>query len=301
MAEDAESSRGAARKYASGHRAKFGLALFVMAVAAGAALARRRGYRMITITALLELLEEAGWAGYCVLLVAFSLWVACSLPTTPIEVACGFLYGLSAGTFCGLFCKTLGSVIAFLLVRALKDSRGWDVPDALASQLEPLRAAPTLTMIGIRIAPLPLGVKNYGLALCDVPLVPYIVAALLVNAPFSFLWATAGSSATSLKDALNLDGDKPPSPVQQFLKKGVPAILALVMLIMMIRRLRFSSGMLANNAEAEVKRGETIATLGVTAERTRRASRRASTMITEGSRRVTRRLTKSFSFVDKDA
>eukprot|EP00415_Alexandrium_ostenfeldii_P004431 UN4431 len=59
-------------------------------------------------------------------------------------------------------------------------------------------------MVSVRLAPLPLGVKNYGLALCEVDAAPYMLAGLLVNAPFSVLWALTGSSCHSIGEALEL-------------------------------------------------------------------------------------------------
>jgi len=155
------------------------------------------------IQSVFEFLEQAGWHGYCILLAAFSLYICLSLPSTPVEIASGYLYGYFWGSFCGAFSKTAGSTIAFLLGRALGRRYGYTVPEALKPKLAALQSAPCLTMVGIRLAPLPLAVKNYGLSLCEVPLLEYVVASLIVNVPFSVMWSSTGASCHSLSEALS--------------------------------------------------------------------------------------------------
>lgn len=62
-----------------------------------------------------------------------------------------------------------------------------------------------LSLILIRIAPIPLGLKNYGLAL--VPSIDFnlfTVASAIVNVPFSIMWCLLGSQAKNLGDALGV-------------------------------------------------------------------------------------------------
>ena len=62
-----------------------------------------------------------------------------------------------------------------------------------------------LSLILIRIAPLPLGLKNYGLAL--VPKTDFhlfTLASAIVNIPFSVMWCLLGSQAKNLGDALGV-------------------------------------------------------------------------------------------------
>ena len=63
-------------------------------------------------------------------------------------------------------------------------------------------------MVIIRATPLPLGVKNYGMALVDsVKLRHFTTASLLVNVPFSIMWAFIGSQASELSEAFVLAKD----------------------------------------------------------------------------------------------
>lgn len=156
----------------------------------------------------LEAIERAGNVGYVLLLCFFFVVVCLSLPTTPIELSAGFLYGPVWGCTAGVIGKTVGCFIAYMVARVIGDKRGWKVPAALEPRLSALKSQPLLTMVGIRVAPLPLGLKNYGLAMCKVPAVEYILASLIVNIPFSCLWGSLGASCKSLKDALNFDTSK---------------------------------------------------------------------------------------------
>eukprot|EP00747_Dinoflagellata_sp_TGD_P179999 gnl/TRDRNA2_/TRDRNA2_31728_c0_seq1.p1 gnl/TRDRNA2_/TRDRNA2_31728_c0~~gnl/TRDRNA2_/TRDRNA2_31728_c0_seq1.p1 ORF type:complete len:246 (+),score=35.92 gnl/TRDRNA2_/TRDRNA2_31728_c0_seq1:55-792(+) len=171
-----------------------------------------------------EFLQTSGWPGILVLHVFFMVWVLLTLPSTPIELSIGFLYGPIWGSIYGSTCKTGGSTVAFLLGRALGRRYGWKVPEALDSKLGALREAPVLTMIGIRIAPLPLGVKNYGLALTDVGCLQYCIAALVVNTPFSIMWCSAGAACTSLSEAINFDSSK--SPIAKYI--STPVVVGIV-------------------------------------------------------------------------
>lgn len=171
----------------------------------------------------IDALEHSGWPGHAVLMLAFSAWVCLSLPSTPMEVAAGFVYGPLGGFACGLSCKLAGSCTAFLVARQLGRRCGCQMPTALTTQLLMLHTRPVLTMVGIRLTPLPLGVKNYGLGLSQVPLLPYLIAALAVDTPFSMLWASTGASCHSLADALSLHDTR-------VIGRVVPSILVLLVL-----------------------------------------------------------------------
>ena len=57
----------------------------------------------------------------------------------------------------------------------------------------------------IRMAPLPLGLKNYGLALVpSIDFKLFTLASLIVNVPFSVMWCLLGSQAKNLGDALGV-------------------------------------------------------------------------------------------------
>mmetsp|Transcript_35522 Transcript_35522/g.81353 ORF Transcript_35522/g.81353 Transcript_35522/m.81353 type:complete len:310 (-) Transcript_35522:92-1021(-) len=202
------------------------------------------GGHMELIHSLFSYLEDAGWQGYWLLIVLFSAYVCLALPSTPVEIATGFMYGPFWGSVCGTVSKTVGSTLAFFIGvqlgrQVLSDDAPSKVPAVLRPRLAALQDQPCLTMIGIRLAPLPLAVKNYGLALCRVPIGPYILASLVVNTPFSVLWALTGASCHSLLDALSFrtsskNGEGGLSP---YVTSLLPAVGSLILLIVLIGRL----------------------------------------------------------------
>mmetsp|Transcript_43203 Transcript_43203/g.101597 ORF Transcript_43203/g.101597 Transcript_43203/m.101597 type:complete len:257 (+) Transcript_43203:103-873(+) len=186
-------------------------------------------------------LEDAGWEGYWLLIVVFSGYVCLALPTTPVEIAAGFIYGPFWGAVCGSVSKTIGSTLAFFLGRllgrkVLSEGTPSKVPAVLRPKLSALQQQPFLTMIGIRLAPLPLAVKNYGLALCGAAAWPYIIASIAVNTPFSILWATTGASCHSLLDALSVRSSSRSTGggVPHYLVGLLPALVGAVLLVILI-------------------------------------------------------------------
>mmetsp|Transcript_45693 Transcript_45693/g.146662 ORF Transcript_45693/g.146662 Transcript_45693/m.146662 type:complete len:329 (-) Transcript_45693:50-1036(-) len=204
----AESTRMPGRLWPLGMRTSLGVAAlvtgfaFLLAVRSKPAAAAAGEKLVVALTALFEFYQTAGWVGVACHVVGFSLWVSLSLPTTLVEITTGFVFGPLTGFATCIVCKTVGALIAFLAVRSLRQHFGWKMPSSLLPKLEALRSRPLLTMVGVRFAPLPLGVKNYGLALCEVDFKAYMVASIMVNVPFSVLWATAGGSCHSIAEAL---------------------------------------------------------------------------------------------------
>mmetsp|Transcript_49452 Transcript_49452/g.130690 ORF Transcript_49452/g.130690 Transcript_49452/m.130690 type:complete len:261 (+) Transcript_49452:77-859(+) len=174
-----------------------------LGVAASGSLDLRR-----ILSDVVEALQGAGPAGFVGFLVAFSVWVCLALPTVPIEVAAGFLYGKAWGPLCGIICKTTGSCAAFMIARLLGQRWKWKVPDAISSKLTLLKSRPLLTMVGIRLAPLPLGLKNYGLALSEVGLANFMLASIIVNSPFALLWGYVGASCQTLAEAIHFNSSQ---------------------------------------------------------------------------------------------
>eukprot|EP00930_Biecheleria_cincta_P060756 TRINITY_DN46360_c0_g1_i1.p1 TRINITY_DN46360_c0_g1~~TRINITY_DN46360_c0_g1_i1.p1 ORF type:complete len:383 (+),score=51.38 TRINITY_DN46360_c0_g1_i1:44-1192(+) len=158
---------------------------------------------MLSLSHWMALLLDAGPLGFTAFIFSFTIWVVIALPTTPVEIAAGFLYGPFWGPISGLLCKTMGSFGALSIARLFGQHRGWEIPRSLRCKLDMLQTRPILTMISVRLAPLPLAVKNYGLAFTDVGSMDYVVASALVNGPFSIAWGMIGASCQSLADATN--------------------------------------------------------------------------------------------------
>lgn len=154
------------------------------------------------------------------------LWTLVCLPTTPLEVAAGYIFRASparsiAASIVG---KSIGSILAFIVGRwvvarfALLDERSapsaGSAPTSVlgrARQLGRLLQAallsrPVQTITMVRASPMPIAIKNYGLAALPEHVVPvrtFVLVTMCVNVPYSVAWSLTGSSASSLQDAIS--------------------------------------------------------------------------------------------------
>eukprot|EP00927_Polykrikos_kofoidii_P056995 TRINITY_DN51096_c0_g1_i1.p1 TRINITY_DN51096_c0_g1~~TRINITY_DN51096_c0_g1_i1.p1 ORF type:complete len:507 (-),score=64.28 TRINITY_DN51096_c0_g1_i1:469-1788(-) len=180
----------------------------------------------------LEGLQSLGMAGHAATIVVFVLWVLFTLPLTPMEIAVGFIYGAMPGAAFGLFCKSTGSCTAFVLGRRLGRRCGLKMPEVLNSRLALIRSRPVLAVIGVRLMPVPLVVKNYGLGLCDLTFFNFCLGAFAVDLPFSIIWASTGNSCRSLSEALNFSsGDSSEDSVGWVLLHRVLPIALLLLVV----------------------------------------------------------------------
>lgn len=150
---------------------------------------------------------------YCVFL---ALWTLCCLPTTPLEIAAGFTFPTVHSVVASIIGKTAGSVITFSLARFFA-GRFLSVTPGGSGRLGRIRelawhleaemiARPVQTLAMVRASPMPIALKNYGLALLParvVQLRTFVLMTFLVNVPYSIAWSLTGSSASSLHEALN--------------------------------------------------------------------------------------------------
>ena len=166
---------------------------------------------LTVIVETLSSLSSLGWPGRVAYVVGLSVWTLLCLPTTPIELAAGYSFGVGASAGMSAVGKTLGSLAALLLGRRLlkplltrwlhKTSNG----PLHRHLLKELQENPIQTMSILRAAPLPTPFKIYGLSLFPVELVPlstYACIALTFNSLWSLVWSLAGSSASSLQEAM---------------------------------------------------------------------------------------------------
>uniref|UniRef100_A0A6U4KZU7 VTT domain-containing protein n=1 Tax=Hemiselmis andersenii TaxID=464988 RepID=A0A6U4KZU7_HEMAN len=141
-----------------------------------------------------------GWLGFILWL---TVWSTCALPVTPIEVCAGFVFGPVWGTVGSLIAKTAGCMMAMVIGRSVGRAQGWKMPEQLEKYMSFLLRNPLQAMCVIRVAPIPQGIKNYGLSLVPFPggkypVKEYFWACVLVGAPFSIAWCLTGAGASSL-------------------------------------------------------------------------------------------------------
>ena len=170
------------------------------------------------VISVLTSLKSLGFAGRVAYVAGLSIWTFLCLPTTPIELASGFIFPLWASTLMSVVGKTTGSLVALILGRRLlkplvtrllarSSGGGGAVHRHLVGELQ---RRPIQTMSILRAAPLPTPFKIYGLCLFHPDLVPvttYFFVALGINTCWSLVWSLTGSSASSLQDAVAGNGD----------------------------------------------------------------------------------------------
>jgi len=176
----------------------------------------------------LQGLKTLGLAGHIGYVAGLSIWTFLCLPTTPIELASGFIFpSLWLSTLMSVAGKTIGSVIALVVGRRLLKPLIARVLSAnnnlLQHLINELRERPIQTMSMLRAAPLPTPFKIYGLCLMPAELVPvstYLVVALCINSVWSLVWTLTGSSASSLQDAVSGSGSSRGALVAKLLTIG---------------------------------------------------------------------------------
>ena len=132
------------------------------------------------------------------------LWVAACLPITLLEVAPGAIFGFRWGMICAICGKNLGNYICFVVGRFL--ARDY-VRSVMLRKYRVLRAIDRMlardgfkVVLMVRLAYLPMPLKNYGLSVLDVSFIHYAAAALLTGLPFAVMWVTIGTKIANVQD-----------------------------------------------------------------------------------------------------
>lgn len=158
-----------------------------------------------------------------------------SMPTTPVELAAGCLYGAFGGTIVGTVGKTVGAIVPFVVARTVGLRWGWKVPDEIRDKyLRSIQTHPVTTTMAIRVAPIPCGgsAKNTALGLLGCPSSSeFVIANVLVYTPFSFLWASLGCQTKNLVAAMNQVPQPPPAVKWALRTLGPMALIGLLLVL----------------------------------------------------------------------
>ena len=155
-------------------------------------------------------LQDAGAIGIIFYGIGFTLWVFLTVPSTLVGTQCrdfflvkphqhrqffkrnselcaGFIWGAPLATAVGACAKTIGCTLTFLLGRKIGNKRNWKAPQALLNRWpsgEHQIARTLLFIFAMRFAPLPLAMKNVGLALIPGWMQGHAIAIALVITHF---------------------------------------------------------------------------------------------------------------------
>merc|ERR1711920_848711 len=140
-----------------------------------------------------------GTLATCVIVVA--LWIISFVPLTPLELTLGYLFGVGPSYVVVYLGKVLGCSAAFVLGRTV--CRDWAHTQlgrhellqaiALAVSERPFRIC-----VIVRLAYIPIALKNYGLAVLPVRTSDYVGSLIAVEFVMSLVLVTVGSTAKDL-------------------------------------------------------------------------------------------------------
>lgn len=124
-------------------------------------------------------------------IIFLSIWIVLLLPTSVIEILPGYLFGFKLGIIASTMGKTFGSLISLLIGRYLLRKQ---VEKFIINKFPITKAFSKAIaqegfkmVIAIRLAYLPMVVKNYGLAIVDVPIYKALLAGIITGIPVSLL------------------------------------------------------------------------------------------------------------------
>jgi uncharacterized membrane protein YdjX (TVP38/TMEM64 family) len=146
----------------------------------------------------IEWVREWGPWALVVFVVVYALLSSVALPTSPMNVAAGLLFGLLWGFVSSLAAVTLAAIICFFIARYV--ARDWVLRRVschakYAALLKGLRHDSWKMIFLTRLNPLlPSAVANYCFGITPVKFRKYLSATVLGNAPLCFLLAYLGAA-----------------------------------------------------------------------------------------------------------
>lgn len=136
----------------------------------------------------------------------YALAMLFMLPTMPLNIGAGFLWGTALGGAFSLMGSSLGATLAFAFARSAFGqplARGFKAP--LLTRLGVgLEQSPWKTMAFVRLNPaVPTSVINFLLGLTAIPMRTYVLGTVLFSSPLCLVFSSLGH----LTGGFMLDGD----------------------------------------------------------------------------------------------
>jgi uncharacterized membrane protein YdjX (TVP38/TMEM64 family) len=148
--------------------------------------------------------------GYFYYVLILTIGTVICIPTTILELASGFIFGMWPSVAVSLIGKCIGSVISFMLGRCLfkkylRDNvlARYPIIEALEESVE---NKPIAMILLTRLAFIPMAVKNYGISVIrSVPFNKFTLCTIIGSIPFTLVWSYFGSAS---QDLVNLAGSE---------------------------------------------------------------------------------------------
>eukprot|EP00924_Labyrinthula_sp_SR-Ha-C_P011229 snap_masked-scaffold_48-processed-gene-1.79-mRNA-1 protein AED:0.35 eAED:0.36 QI:0/-1/0/1/-1/1/1/0/246 len=155
---------------------------------------------------LIEYVEAQGENGPYYYVLFLAIWVVLLLPCSILEIVPGFLFGFKTGWAVSVAGKVLGSLLSIILAKLFFKSflsrYLFDKYPILITLKKAINKEGFKVILLIRVTYLPMLLKNYGMAVMDVPTLKIIGASFCAGVPFAAGWAFLGASAKNLPDIL---------------------------------------------------------------------------------------------------
>lgn len=136
-------------------------------------------------------------------------WIAFCLPTTVIEMLPGFLWGFKKGVVISLIGKYSGNTLSVFVGRYVASDF---FRRAVFERFKPMARLERVIEKGgfkmivlLRAVFIPMFIKNYGLAVMNVPFHHVILGGACSGVPLCMMWTYFGSVAKGLKEILEGD------------------------------------------------------------------------------------------------
>ena len=150
------------------------------------------------LTAAVAWITRLGPWGWVVFVGVYALLSTLAVPTSPLNVAAGLVFGAWRGFLAAETAVTLAAVVSFLLARYA--ARGWVLRrlachPRYSAAVHGIRDESWKMILLTRLNPLlPSFVANYCFGITTVRFRTYLTASVIGNAPFCFLLAYLGSA-----------------------------------------------------------------------------------------------------------
>lgn len=209
-----------------------------------------------------EFVENQGNAAvYWYMLFTF-VGVVCLIPTTPMEIAGGFLfnnkYGLLIYVFTGV-AKLCANVVSVLLARhVFKD---WvhrtivQKSELLSMVASAVKEEPWKMAFLVRGSMAPLFVKNYGLGVMDIGYLPNACCSLIFTNFYAAQNIYMGSTMSNLKEAFapKKAGTAGPSDWKSTAKSLMPIVFNVLLVVFLVKALKSQFKKQREQLEAKLK------------------------------------------------